>query len=162
MVVPCTMQFLDGATLTGIMALNKVTRKALATETHIYTVDNPKFIHGDGAPAVVSFSVLTTRLNDACQLRTNFMFGSAMQASRRWFELRCPTGPASMAVGWIRDSVRKAAARRKVPAQSAKTQTSGHPLAQGLLIIRCSLNLVRRQRRRCPRVTTGSCLCSTN
>ncbi len=55
------MQFLDGATLTGIMALNKVTRKALADETHIYTVDNPKFIHGDGAPAVVSFSVLTSR-----------------------------------------------------------------------------------------------------
>lgn len=50
-VVHCTVQFLDGATLTGIMALNKVTRKALADETHIYTVDKPKFIHGDGASA---------------------------------------------------------------------------------------------------------------
>lgn len=46
-----SLQFLDGATLTGIMALNKITRKAVAEETHIYTVDNPKFIHGDGAQA---------------------------------------------------------------------------------------------------------------
>ncbi len=43
-------QYLDGSTLKGIMAINKITRKALAEETHIYTLDNPKFIHGDGTP----------------------------------------------------------------------------------------------------------------
>jgi hypothetical protein len=69
-VVPCTMQFLDGATLAGIMALNKVTRKAIADETHIYTVDNPKFIHGDGAPALVSSCATTARFTDPCHLRT--------------------------------------------------------------------------------------------
>lgn len=50
-------QYLDGSTLKGIMAINKITRKALAEETHIYTVDNPKFIHGDGAPAAFVFCV---------------------------------------------------------------------------------------------------------
>lgn len=48
-----SLQFLDGATLTGIMALNKITRRAVAEETHIYTVDNPKFIHGDGIKTLV-------------------------------------------------------------------------------------------------------------
>lgn len=42
------LKFLDGVTLMGIMAVNKQTRAALAAETHIYTVENPKFIHGDG------------------------------------------------------------------------------------------------------------------
>jgi hypothetical protein len=78
-----------------------------------------------------------------------------MQASRRWFELGCLTAPASMAVGCIRDGARKAAARGTVLVWSAKTQASGHPVAQGVLI-RCSLTLVRRQRRQRPRVTTGS------
>jgi hypothetical protein len=64
------MQFLDGATLTGIMALNKVTRKAIADETHIYTVDNPKFIHGDGAPAMVFACATTARSTNALHLRT--------------------------------------------------------------------------------------------
>ena len=42
------VQFLDGTTLRGVMSINKQTRAAIAAETHIFTVDNPKFIHGDG------------------------------------------------------------------------------------------------------------------
>lgn len=41
-------QFLDGATLLGARALNKVVRGVLATEKHVYTVDAPRFIHGEG------------------------------------------------------------------------------------------------------------------
>lgn len=42
------VQFLDGTTLRGVMSINKQTRAAIAAETHIFTMDNPKFIHGDG------------------------------------------------------------------------------------------------------------------
>mmetsp|Transcript_16477 Transcript_16477/g.49344 ORF Transcript_16477/g.49344 Transcript_16477/m.49344 type:complete len:315 (-) Transcript_16477:353-1297(-) len=47
------LKFLDGTTLRGIMSINKQTRAAIAAETHIYTVDNPKFIHGDGIKTLV-------------------------------------------------------------------------------------------------------------
>ena len=47
------MQFLDGRTLLAVLALNKTVRAALARETHIYTVDNPKFIHGEGVKTIV-------------------------------------------------------------------------------------------------------------
>lgn len=42
------LKFLDGQTFLGVAALDKIVRKALAAEEHIYTVENPKFIHGDG------------------------------------------------------------------------------------------------------------------
>jgi hypothetical protein len=42
------IKFLDGATLLGARALNKVVRGVLATETHVYTVASPRFIHGEG------------------------------------------------------------------------------------------------------------------
>lgn len=32
----------------GARALNKVVRGVLATETHVYTVASPRFIHGEG------------------------------------------------------------------------------------------------------------------
>lgn len=35
------LTFLDGATLVGAAALNKIVRKVLADETHVYTVDAP-------------------------------------------------------------------------------------------------------------------------
>ncbi|KAK9815705.1 hypothetical protein WJX72_008341 [[Myrmecia] bisecta] len=47
------LQFLDGETLGAIMTLNKVVRKALRDEKHVYTVDQPRFIHGDGIKALV-------------------------------------------------------------------------------------------------------------
>jgi hypothetical protein len=51
----------------GIMAVNKQTRAALAAETHIYTVENPKFIHGDGmcseASAIVSAERVLSRIS---------------------------------------------------------------------------------------------------
>lgn len=50
----CCLQFLDGVTLVGVMSINKPTRAALAAESHIYTVKNPKFIHGDGAIQVTT------------------------------------------------------------------------------------------------------------
>lgn len=47
------LKFLDGKTLVGIMSINMQTRAAIAAESHIYTVQNPKFIHGDGIKALV-------------------------------------------------------------------------------------------------------------
>jgi len=45
---PTSSQFLDGATLLGARALNKVVRGVLAAETQLYTVASPLFIHGEG------------------------------------------------------------------------------------------------------------------
>lgn len=92
----CLPQFLDGATLAGIMALNKVTRKAIADETHIYTVDNPKFIHGDGASVVIVLPdfmpgcpFAECMLATECKLRTCEHYDCwPPQASRRWCEVR--------------------------------------------------------------------------
>lgn len=47
------MQFLDGATLTGVATLNKIVRKMVDNETHIFTVDNPRFIYGEGYKTLV-------------------------------------------------------------------------------------------------------------
>ena len=46
------MQFLDGLTLLAVMTLNKVVRAAVQQERHIYTVDNPRFIHGAGMKTI--------------------------------------------------------------------------------------------------------------
>lgn len=46
--MPISPQFLDGATWLGSKSLNKIVRSQLERETHIYTKDNPKFIHGKG------------------------------------------------------------------------------------------------------------------
>lgn len=42
------VQFLDGFTLQAVTTLNKVVRAAVQQEEHIYTMDNPRFIHGSG------------------------------------------------------------------------------------------------------------------
>lgn len=42
------LQFLDGQTLLATLALNKRVRKTLAEETHVYTEDSARFIHGQG------------------------------------------------------------------------------------------------------------------
>lgn len=47
------LKFLDGVTLVGVMSINKPTRAAIAAESHIYTVKNPKFIHGDGIKTLI-------------------------------------------------------------------------------------------------------------
>ncbi len=47
------MQFLDGSTLRAVMSLNKIVRKMVAEESHIYTVSNPRFIHGEGYKSLV-------------------------------------------------------------------------------------------------------------
>ena len=47
------VQFLDGETLRGVLALNKAVRAALQREQHIYTVDKPRFIHGSGVRSLV-------------------------------------------------------------------------------------------------------------
>ena len=35
------------------MTLNNIVRKAIREEQHIYTIDNPRFIHGDGMKTLV-------------------------------------------------------------------------------------------------------------
>ena len=45
------LQFLDGATLLSVATLNKIVRKMVENETHIFTVDNPRFIFGEGLQA---------------------------------------------------------------------------------------------------------------
>ncbi|GAQ87780.1 spermine synthase [Klebsormidium nitens] len=40
--------YLDGRTLQAEMALSKAVRKGLAAETHVYTEDDARFIHGSG------------------------------------------------------------------------------------------------------------------
>lgn len=47
------LQFLDGATLQGVFALNKIVRQALQQEQRIYTVDNPCYIHGTGFRTII-------------------------------------------------------------------------------------------------------------
>ncbi|GMH42903.1 hypothetical protein BSKO_10825 [Bryopsis sp. KO-2023] len=42
------LKFLDGATWTGVSSLNKIVRGKVDDETHIYSKDNPRFIHGQG------------------------------------------------------------------------------------------------------------------
>jgi hypothetical protein len=51
--LPRIVQFLDGSTLKALVALNKIVRKIVAEETHIYTVSNPRFIHGEGYKSLV-------------------------------------------------------------------------------------------------------------
>ena len=46
------MQFLDGLTVLAVTTLNKVVRAAVQQEDHIYTVDNPRFIHGAGMKTI--------------------------------------------------------------------------------------------------------------
>ncbi|KAL3138825.1 hypothetical protein ABBQ32_005660 [Trebouxia sp. C0010 RCD-2024] len=48
------LKFLDGLTLQAVMTLNKVVRAAVQQEEHIYTVDNPRFIHGSGMKTLSS------------------------------------------------------------------------------------------------------------
>ena len=48
------VQFLDGMTLQAVTTLNKIVRAAVQHEQHIYTVDNPKFIHGTGMKTLSS------------------------------------------------------------------------------------------------------------
>lgn len=43
-----SLKFLDGHTFQGLTHLNKHLRDSLANETHIYTKDMPRFIHGQG------------------------------------------------------------------------------------------------------------------
>ncbi|KAG2486161.1 hypothetical protein HYH03_015125 [Edaphochlamys debaryana] len=45
------LTFLDGPTFTGLTALNKVVRAALAAEKEVYTLDSARFIHGAGVKA---------------------------------------------------------------------------------------------------------------
>ena len=47
------VQYLDGATLKALCALNKPVRAALASEQHIYSLDKPRFIHGSGMKTLV-------------------------------------------------------------------------------------------------------------
>ena len=42
-------QFLDGPTLQAVQTMNKVVRRALAAETHIFTRAAPRFLHGEGS-----------------------------------------------------------------------------------------------------------------
>lgn len=42
-------QFLDGPTLQAVQTMNKVVRRALEAETHIYTRAAPRFLHGEGS-----------------------------------------------------------------------------------------------------------------
>ena len=37
----------------ALASLNKIVRKMIAEETHIYTVSNPRFIHGAGYKTLV-------------------------------------------------------------------------------------------------------------
>lgn len=46
-------QFLDGGTVQAVQFLNKVVRTALAEEQHIFTLENPRFIHGAGSVTIV-------------------------------------------------------------------------------------------------------------
>ncbi len=46
------MQFLDGLTLLAVSTLNKVVRAAVEHEQHIYSMDNPRFIHGTGMKTI--------------------------------------------------------------------------------------------------------------
>lgn len=63
------MQFLDGATLLGLQSLNKPVKASLSQETHVLSVDKPRFIHGaglkssaetNGSPAKIHVSTAET------------------------------------------------------------------------------------------------------
>lgn len=43
------VQFLDGPTLQAAQTMNKVVRRALEAETHVYTRAAPRFLHGEGS-----------------------------------------------------------------------------------------------------------------
>lgn len=43
-----SLQFLDGAALLSVQGLNKPVRQSLEEETHILSLDKPRFIHGTG------------------------------------------------------------------------------------------------------------------
>ncbi|XP_024544191.1 thermospermine synthase ACAULIS5 [Selaginella moellendorffii] len=43
------LRFLDGETLSATLALNKHVRQTLAGETHVYTEESARFVHGHGA-----------------------------------------------------------------------------------------------------------------
>ena len=45
---PNFVQFLDGATLLGLQSLNKPVRESLQEETHVLSIEKPRFIHGSG------------------------------------------------------------------------------------------------------------------
>ncbi|BBN18509.1 spermidine synthase [Marchantia polymorpha subsp. ruderalis] len=45
------LQFLDGTTMSALFALNKHVRKSLAQESHVYTEETARFIHGHGTNA---------------------------------------------------------------------------------------------------------------
>jgi hypothetical protein len=47
------LQFLDGGTVQAVQFLNKVVRTAVAEEEHIFTLDKPRFIHGQGTVTIV-------------------------------------------------------------------------------------------------------------
>jgi len=44
--------FLDGSTWQRVCALSKPVRQTIAKEKHVLSVDNPKFIHGQGVMAI--------------------------------------------------------------------------------------------------------------
>ena len=46
-------EFLDGVSWQGVTSLSKPVRQTLKTETHVYTVENPKFIPGQGVKTLV-------------------------------------------------------------------------------------------------------------
>lgn len=47
------MWFLDGCTWQRVCALCKPVRKIIDDERHILSVDNPKFIHGQGVKTLL-------------------------------------------------------------------------------------------------------------
>lgn len=47
------LAFVDGVTWTRMSSLTKRVRATIASETHVLTVDNPRFIHGAGVKALV-------------------------------------------------------------------------------------------------------------
>lgn len=48
-----TMWFLDGQTWQRVRSLCKPVRETISDEQHILSVDNPKFIHGQGVKSIV-------------------------------------------------------------------------------------------------------------
>ncbi|KAJ7544567.1 hypothetical protein O6H91_09G083100 [Diphasiastrum complanatum] len=48
------LRFLDGETMTAIFGLNKTVRRTLAGETHVYTEETARYIHGHGSAQTLS------------------------------------------------------------------------------------------------------------
>ena len=46
-------EFLDGGSWQGVTSLSKPVRNTLKNETHVYTVENPKFIPGQGVKTLI-------------------------------------------------------------------------------------------------------------